>query len=138
MAMNTTTAVASSRRPARLVARDVLGLFKLRIGVMIMVTALVGWVVTPGTALSAGQVLVLALSVLIASGSAGAYNQYYEHDVDHLMARTPRCATRRRGCCRSAACWSVRWRRLGWHSMRRRRCSCSSARSSTPSSTRCG
>jgi protoheme IX farnesyltransferase len=89
--MNTTTLVASKRRPAH-VARDVLGLFKLRIGVMIMTTALVGLVVTPGTALGIGQVLVLALSVLIASASAGAYNQYYEHDVDQLMARTRRRA----------------------------------------------
>ena len=31
-------------------ARDVLGLFKLRIGLMIMVTALVGLAVTPGPA----------------------------------------------------------------------------------------
>ncbi|MFI4931636.1 MAG: heme o synthase [Burkholderiales bacterium] len=89
--MNTTTLVASKRRTAH-VARDVLGLFKLRIGVMIMVTALVGLVVTPGAALGIGQVLVLALSVLVASSSAGAYNQYYEHDVDHLMARTRRRA----------------------------------------------
>jgi hypothetical protein len=41
--MNTTVAVAG-RRPASL-AREVLGLFKLRIGVMIMITALVGMVV---------------------------------------------------------------------------------------------
>jgi protoheme IX farnesyltransferase len=87
MAMNTITVAASGRRTAR-VARDVLGLFKLRIGVMIMVTALVGLVVTPGAVLGIGQVVVLALSVLIASASAGAYNQYFEHDVDHLMRRT--------------------------------------------------
>jgi heme o synthase len=89
--MNTTTLVAS-KRPAARVAREVLGLFKLRIGVMIMITALVGLVVTPGAALGVGQISVLALSVLIASASAGAYNQYYEHDVDHLMARTRRRA----------------------------------------------
>jgi protoheme IX farnesyltransferase len=89
--MNSTTLVAAKRRPAQ-VARDVLGLFKLRIGVMIMTTALVGLVITPGATLSLGQLLTLALSVLIASASAGAYNQYYEHDVDHLMARTRRRA----------------------------------------------
>lgn len=90
--MNTTTLAASNkRRPAEL-TRDVLSLFKLRIGVMIMITALVGLAVTPGAALSAGQLLTLALSVLVASASAGAYNQYYEHDVDHLMARTRRRA----------------------------------------------
>jgi len=89
--MMNTSLVASKRRTTR-VARDVLGLFKLRIGVMIMTTALVGLVVTPGAALGIGQLLTLALSVLVASASAGAYNQYYEHDVDHLMARTRRRA----------------------------------------------
>ena len=89
--MNPTTIVAAKRRSGHL-ARDVLGLFKLRIGVMIMITALVGLVVTPGATLSLGQLLTLALSVLVASASAGAYNQYYEHDVDHLMARTRRRA----------------------------------------------
>jgi heme o synthase len=74
------------------VARDVLSLFKLRIGTLIMVTALVGLAVTPGAALSLGQVLVLALSVLVASASAGAYNQYAEHEGDKLMARTRRRA----------------------------------------------
>ena len=85
--MNTTTMEGTGRRSAR-VARDVLSLFKLRIGVLIMVTALVGLAVTPGAALSLGQVLVLALSVLVASASAGAYNQYAEHDTDCLMKRT--------------------------------------------------
>jgi heme o synthase len=85
--MNTTTMEGTGRRTAR-VARDVLSLFKLRIGVLIMVTALVGLAVTPGASLSLGQVLVLALSVLVASASAGAYNQYAEHDTDCLMKRT--------------------------------------------------
>jgi protoheme IX farnesyltransferase len=86
--MNTTTLAPFARQgPARL-ARLVLGLFKLRIGVMIMVTALVGLVVTPGAAPSLVQLAVLALSVLGASASAGAFNQYYEHDSDRLMART--------------------------------------------------
>jgi heme o synthase len=89
--MNTTTMEGTSRRGAR-VARDVISLFKLRIGVLIMVTALVGLAVTPGTSLQAGQVLVLALSVLVASASAGAFNQYVEHDSDRLMARTRRRA----------------------------------------------
>jgi protoheme IX farnesyltransferase len=79
-------------RHATQVARDVISLFKLRIGVLIMVTALVGLVVTPGASLDAGQVLVLALSVLVASASAGAFNQYVEHDSDRLMARTRRRA----------------------------------------------
>ncbi len=74
--------------PIARLARDVLGLFKLRIGFMIMVTALVGLAVTPGPAPGGIKVLVLAFAVLIASASAGAFNQYYERDGDRLMRRT--------------------------------------------------
>ncbi len=84
--MNSTLALVA-RTPTRL-ARDVLGLFKLRIGVFIMTTALVGFAVTPGPALSLVQVVVLALSVLVASASAGAFNHYAEYETDRLMART--------------------------------------------------
>ncbi len=70
------------------ITRDVLGLFKLRISFMIMITALVGLVVTPGPALDWSKLLVLALAVLVSSASAGAFNQYYERDSDRLMART--------------------------------------------------
>lgn len=45
-------------------------------------------VVTPGQALSGIQVLVLAFAVLISAGSAGAFNQYFEVDVDSVMQRT--------------------------------------------------
>ena len=69
-------------------ARTVLGLFKLRIGVLITLTALVGYVVTPGHAASAWQVLVLLLATLVSAASAGGFNQYYEHETDRLMART--------------------------------------------------
>lgn len=69
-------------------ARLVLGLFKLRIGFVIMITALAGFAVTPGADLSGVRLAVLALAVLISSASAGAFNQYVEHDVDRLMVRT--------------------------------------------------
>lgn len=74
--------------PFARLARDVLGLFKLRIGFMIMLTALVGVAVTPGPAPGGFKMLVLAFAVLVASASAGAFNQYYERDGDRLMART--------------------------------------------------
>jgi protoheme IX farnesyltransferase len=77
------TGIQAGRR-----VREVLGLFKLRIGVFIMTTALVGFAVTPGPALGPVQLIVLALSVLLASASAGAFNQYAEADTDRLMART--------------------------------------------------
>lgn len=69
-------------------ARSVLALFKLRIGFMIMITALVGLVVTPGPSIGLLKLLVVALTVFVASASAGAFNQYYERHTDHLMART--------------------------------------------------
>ena len=69
-------------------ARNILGLFKLRIGVVIMVTAVAGFVVTPGAGPGGIQLAVLALAVLISSASAGAFNQYVEFDTDRLMLRT--------------------------------------------------
>lgn len=70
------------------IARKVLGLFKLRIGVVIMVTALAGFAVTPDSGPGGIPLAVLALAVLISSASAGAFNQYIEHDTDRLMLRT--------------------------------------------------
>ena len=69
-------------------ARRILGLFKLRIGLVIMITALAGFAVTPDAGPGGVRLAVLALSVLIASASAGAFNQYVEYDTDRLMLRT--------------------------------------------------
>ena len=82
--MDTTPRTADAMQ----VARTVLGLFKLRIGVVIMVTALAGFAVTPGSGPGGIPLVVLALAVLISSASAGAFNQYIEHDTDRLMLRT--------------------------------------------------
>jgi len=68
--------------------RTVLGVFKLRIGVLIMISALAGTAIVPGSRADALQVLVLALAVLLASAAAGAFNQFVEADSDRLMART--------------------------------------------------
>ena len=81
------TLVIARRTPSRL-ARDVLGVFKLRIGLMIMLTALVGYAFTPGPGPGPAQVIVLALAVFVSSASAGAFNQYVEAESDRLMART--------------------------------------------------
>jgi protoheme IX farnesyltransferase len=66
----------------------VLSVFKLRIGVVIMLCALAGMAVTPGPSPAAWQVVVLALAVLLSSASAGAFNQYVERDLDARMKRT--------------------------------------------------
>lgn len=68
--------------------RAILGVFKLRIGVVITFTALAGLAVSSGPSLSLTQLIVLTLSVLVSSASAGAFNQYYEKDLDPKMART--------------------------------------------------
>lgn len=63
-------------------------LFKMRIGVVIALTAVAGIAVSPGPAPHAWQSVLLALAVLIASAAAGAFNQYAECDLDHRMRRT--------------------------------------------------
>ncbi len=68
--------------------KQIINLLKLRIGIIMMLTSLVAMAVTPGQPLSAVQVLVLAFAVLISAGSAGAFNQYFEDDIDGLMQRT--------------------------------------------------
>lgn len=85
--MNTAAARSASRGASRLM-RDVLSLFKLRIGFIIMLTALAGYAITPGGNIGALQLAVLALAVLVSSASAGAFNQYIECEEDKLMART--------------------------------------------------
>lgn len=73
---------------ARAVAALVPGLFKLRIGAVIAFTALAGLAVTPGRGVAWWEITLLGLSVLIASAAAGAFNQYYEADLDRRMRRT--------------------------------------------------
>lgn len=65
-----------------------INLFKLRIGVVITLAALGGMAITPGQTLTSLQILVLSLSVMVASAAAGAFNQYFERDIDAKMART--------------------------------------------------
>lgn len=63
-------------------------LLKLRIGVVMMLTALVAMAVTPGPQPGTLDVLVLGFAILAAAGSAGAFNQYFEVDLDRRVART--------------------------------------------------
>lgn len=61
---------------------------KLRIGFAIMFCALAGMAVMPGDFPDGWRVTLLALAVLVASGSAGAFNQIIERHLDRHMART--------------------------------------------------
>jgi protoheme IX farnesyltransferase len=67
---------------------DICSVLKLRIGVAIALTAVAGLAVTPGEPVPFWKVALLALTVLAASGSAGAFNQYVERGYDGLMKRT--------------------------------------------------
>jgi protoheme IX farnesyltransferase len=63
--------------------------FKLRIGFAIAFSALAG-LAAAGTSPEVGlwQAVVLVLAVIMASASAGAFNQFVERDLDATMART--------------------------------------------------
>ncbi len=68
--------------------KQLINLLKLRIGIVMSVTAVVAMTVTPGQPVTGWEVVILALTVLIAAGGAGAFNQYYEIDLDIKMKRT--------------------------------------------------
>ena len=68
--------------------RMTVSLLKLRIGVAIAASALAGIAATQGQVPAWWQTAGMALAVLGASGAAGAFNQYYERDLDRLMRRT--------------------------------------------------
>jgi len=87
--MATTTSASARRRSAFPPAlRLLFGLFKLRIGIVIAITALAGAALQPGPALTLVQGAVLFFGTLFAAASAGAFNQYYEVDLDARMRRT--------------------------------------------------
>lgn len=68
--------------------KQLTNLFKLRIGIIMSFTAVAAMIATPGQTLDVWRTLVLALTVLLAAASAGAFNQYYERDLDSRMRRT--------------------------------------------------
>ena len=65
-----------------------ISLLKLRIGVAIVASTIAGIAAASGPALAWWQIGGLAIAVLGASGAAGAFNHYYERDIDRLMQRT--------------------------------------------------
>lgn len=79
---------AEADRGLKTVFGQLVNLLKLRIGVIMMLTALVAMVVTPGPQPGGFEMLVLCFAVLISAGAAGAFNQYYEVDIDREVART--------------------------------------------------
>ncbi len=65
-----------------------MALFKVRIGFAITLSALGGAVLAVGQWLPVIDTLVLAIAVLLASSGAGAFNHYYDRDIDAVMGRT--------------------------------------------------
>ena len=61
---------------------------KVRLGFLIMACTLAGIAVSPSSSLSPLQILALAMCVLVASSTSGAFNQWFERDIDSLMDRT--------------------------------------------------
>jgi protoheme IX farnesyltransferase len=61
---------------------------KVRLGFLIMACALTGVAVIPDHGLAAWQIFVLGIATLVASSAAGAFNQFYERDLDVQMKRT--------------------------------------------------
>ena len=83
-----TTAATVTMVKDHSLARDIVSIFKLRIAVAIMLSAVGGAAVTPGVMPGPWQMTILALSVFLASASAGAFNQWAEADLDRQMKRT--------------------------------------------------
>jgi protoheme IX farnesyltransferase len=87
MTMNRADAAAAILQE-RLTARDVVGIFKPRIAVSIMLSAIGGLAISPGAFPEMWRVAAVATAVLLAAGAAGALNQWAEADLDARMART--------------------------------------------------
>jgi len=68
--------------------RATVSLLKLRIGIAIAASALAGIAATTGPTPPSWRVAAIAVAVLGASAAAGAFNHYYERDLDRLMRRT--------------------------------------------------
>lgn len=64
-----------------------LELFKLRIGLMIALTAMVGYAAV-AEEVSALHLVTLGAAMLLGSASSSVFNHYYDRDIDRLMART--------------------------------------------------
>jgi protoheme IX farnesyltransferase len=68
--------------------KTVFNLFKLRIGFAIALTAVAGLMISPGGRIDPLDAVLLTLAVLLSSAAAGAFNQFWEVDLDRRMART--------------------------------------------------
>jgi protoheme IX farnesyltransferase len=83
------TAVRSTATRSSL-GRNIVSVFKLRIAVVIALSALGGIAVAGGPAPGPLGLAALTVAVLLSSAAAGAFNQLWERDLDARMVRTRR------------------------------------------------
>ncbi len=67
---------------------DVISVFKPRIAASISLSAIGGIAVAQGPSPGLWRLTLLAIAVFLAAGSAGAFNQWFESDLDARMERT--------------------------------------------------
>ncbi|KAF0137085.1 MAG: Protoheme IX farnesyltransferase, partial [Rhodospirillaceae bacterium] len=72
---------------AVLSVRGVLQLLKLRIGVTIALTAVIGYL-SVANQINGPHLAMLALAMLLGSVSSSIFNHFYDRDIDRLMSRT--------------------------------------------------
>jgi protoheme IX farnesyltransferase len=69
---------------------QIVSLLKLRISVAIAASAVAGMAAAKGPMLPPGEAILFALAVLGGASAAGAFNHYYDRDIDARIARTRR------------------------------------------------
>lgn len=74
-------------KPAAVPLKAYVELMKLRIGTMIALTAVMGYVAVAPT-VKPVHLLLLAVAMLLGSAASSIFNHYYDRDIDRLMART--------------------------------------------------
>ncbi|MFU8831226.1 MAG: heme o synthase [Wenzhouxiangella sp.] len=87
-----TTLSAARMPPADVTGLGIIGLcvalFKLRIGFAIALSGLGGLMLASGQWPGVIDMLLFGLAVMIAAGGAGAFNHYFDRDIDAVMGRT--------------------------------------------------
>ena len=67
--------------------RGYIELMKLRIGFLIAISAMAGYAAV-ASHVDAWQLVVLFVAMVLGSSGSAVFNQYYDRDIDRLMART--------------------------------------------------
>src|ERR1700749_851051 len=67
--------------------RSYIELMKLRIGLMVALMAVMGYVAVADK-IDAKALVLLAIAMLLGSASSSVFNHFYDRDIDKLMART--------------------------------------------------